>query len=134
MIFVDTGAFVARHLPRDQYHSVAIAAWRELERGTERCVTTNHVVDETVTLLARWAGSRFSAGRGRALLSSHQLEIVRPEADLETDAIGWLERFEYQALSYTDCLSFAVMKKAGITRAFTFDGHFRIAGFATWPE
>ena len=134
MIFVDTGAFVARHRSRDPYHSGAIATWRELERGTERCVTTNHVVDETLTLLSRWAGSRFAAGRGRALLSSHELEIVRPEADLEMDAIGWLERFEDQALSFTDCLSFSVMKKSEITRAFTFDSHFRIAGFTTWPE
>jgi predicted nucleic acid-binding protein len=59
---------------------------------------------------------------------------VRPEADIEMDAIRWLERFDDQALSFTDCLSFAVMRNAGITRAFTFDGHFRIVGFTTWPE
>jgi predicted nucleic acid-binding protein len=133
MIFVDTGAFVARYIERDQYHAAATAAWRELQRGTERCVTTNHVVDETLTLLARWAGNRFAADRGNALVASRELTIVRPDAELELCAIGHLERFADQPVSFTDCVSFAVMERSGIDRAFTFDSHFRIAGFTVWP-
>ena len=33
-----------------------------------------------------------------------------------------------------DAVSFAVMNTAGITTAFTFDDHFKIAGFRTVPE
>lgn len=134
MIFIDTGAFVARYLERDQYHGTATAAWRELERTSDRCVTTNHVIDETLTLLARWAGGGFAAGRGSALLASRELIIIRSDSTLELAAIGWMERFADQPLSFTDCLSFAVMQSSGIARAFTFDHHFRIAGFTTWPQ
>jgi len=40
---------------------------------------------------------------------------------------------ESRGYSFTDCTSFAVMKKYGITHAFTFDKHFREAGFQAIP-
>jgi len=33
----------------------------------------------------------------------------------------------------TDCVSFATMKRHGVKTAFTFDSHFKQAGFATVP-
>ena len=30
MIFIDTGAFIARHRPSDQFHKEALRGWREL--------------------------------------------------------------------------------------------------------
>ncbi|MFZ2800838.1 MAG: hypothetical protein WAZ30_11475 [Syntrophorhabdus sp.] len=32
-------------------------------------------------------------------------------------------------VSYTDCISFVLMRSSKIDRAFTFDKHFEIAGF-----
>ena len=133
MIFIDTGAFVARHVARDQYHSTAVNAWQKLAAGDRRCFTTNHVLDETLTLLARRAGNQFAAERARALFASHELTIIRPDRDDERRAVELLEQFNDQPFSFTDCLSFAVMKHSGIPRAFTFDNHFRVAGFEVWP-
>ena len=59
MIFVDTGAFLARYLARDQYHQRAVEGWRLL--GRHRSVTTAHVLDEVFTLLGRRAGNAFAA-------------------------------------------------------------------------
>lgn len=133
MIFIDTGAFVARYVARDQYHSTAVNAWQELATGSRRCFTTNHVLDETLTLLARRAGNQFAADRARALFASHELTIIRTDRDDEMRAVDLLEQFHDQPFSFTDCLSFAVMKHSGISRAFTFDNHFRVAGFEVWP-
>jgi predicted nucleic acid-binding protein len=47
--------------------------------------------------------------------------------------VGLFEQFADQPFSFTDCLSFAVMKHSGLSRAFTFDNHFRVAGFEVWP-
>jgi predicted nucleic acid-binding protein len=133
VIFIDTGAFVARHLGRDQHHAAALAGWQQLARRGWRCLTTSFVLDEAVTLLARRAGARFAADRARAILSSERLTIVRPTADDELVALELLEKFEDKDLSYTDCVSFVTMRARGIRRAFTFDRHFRDAGFALWP-
>ena len=134
MIFIDTGAFLARYVAHDQYHSTAVNAWGELAAGSQRCFTTNHVLDETLTLLARRAGNQFAADRARALFASRELTTIRTSRDDEMRAVDLLEQFADQPFSFTNCLSFAVMKHSGISRAFTFDKHFRVAGFEVWPE
>ena len=132
MIFIDTGAFVARYLTRDQYHAAAVEGWRRLE--PHRIVTTSHVLDEALTLLGRRAGNAFAAGRARRFLTSDRLGVVRPELDDELSAVELFESFADQRVSFTDAVSFAVMRRLSIDRAFTFDRHFALAGFELWPE
>jgi predicted nucleic acid-binding protein len=36
-------------------------------------------------------------------------------------------------VSFTDCLAFALMRRDGIRKAFSFDRHFVAAGFELWP-
>ncbi len=134
MIFIDTGAFVARHLPRDQHHAAATKGWDLLSKRGWRCLTTSFVLDETVTLLARRAGASFAAERARAMLTSGRLTIVRPTSDDELVALEMLEKFADKQLSFTDCLSFVLMRARGVRRAFAFDRHFREAGFVLWPS
>lgn len=133
MIFVDTGAFLARYLARDQHHSAARKAWDELAAGSQRVHTSNFVLDETFTLLGRWAGPDFAADRAEALLTSTTLVILRPGADDEHDALELFRKFGDQQVSFTDCVSFALMRRHGIDRAFGFDRHFVHAGFELWP-
>lgn len=134
MIFIDTGAFVARHLPHDQYYAAAVAGWQQLARRGWRCLTTSFILDETVTLLARRAGAQFAAERARAMLASERLTVVRPTPDDELAALELLEKFEDHELSFTDCVSFVTMRARGLRQAFAFDRHFREAGFDLWPS
>lgn len=59
--------------------------------------------------------------------------ILRPEESDEIAAVGLLERYADQAASFTDCVSFAPMRRHRIPRAFTFDRRFAAAGFEAWP-
>jgi predicted nucleic acid-binding protein len=70
VIFVDTGAFIARHLRTDQYHLQAKKGWGTIARRGWRCVTSNFVLDETFTLLARRASYAFAVERARNILAS----------------------------------------------------------------
>jgi predicted nucleic acid-binding protein len=40
-----------------------------------------------------------------------------------------MRKYSDQAISFTDCVSFVLMRREGIKRAFSFDKHFRYAGF-----
>jgi uncharacterized protein len=129
MIFIDTGALIARHVAVDQHHAAALAAWGRIETARDRCFTSNFVLDEVWTLLARRAGAAFAAERARRLYASPRFTILRPEQDDELDALSLLEKYADQAVSYTDCISFVLMRRTKIRRAFTYDAHFERAGF-----
>ncbi len=133
MIFVDTGAFIARYVARDEHHRRARAVWADLERKHTRCFTSNFVLDETFTLLGRRASYPFAADRARALLASAALAILRPEAEDEVRAVELFSRFADQRVSFTDCVSFVLMRRHGLSRSFTFDRHFSDAGFEVVP-
>lgn len=133
MIFIDTGAFLARYLPSDQFHEKAKAGWKRLSAAGERCLTSSFVLDETLTLLARRASYDFAAGRARAIWASKALAILRPDERAEREALDLFEKYADQRVSFTDCVSFALMREARVRRAFTFDARFERAGFSLWP-
>lgn len=132
MIFIDTGAFLARYLTRDQHHREAKKSWKALARRSWKCYTSNFVLDETFTLLGRRSSYSFAVARARALYGSATLVILRPSRDDELRAIASFEKFSDQEVSFTDCVSFSLMKQKGIQRAFAFDRHFEDVGFELW--
>ncbi len=132
MIFVDTGPFIARYVKRDQYHKAAKEYWERLVEE-RRLYTSNFVLDEVFTYLGRVAGAAFAVERGKYIYASSRLNILRPKAEHEISALGWMSKFSDQQVSFTDCVSFALMIERGIDRVFTFDRHFVLAGFERWP-
>ncbi len=127
MVFIDTGAFLARYLARDAYHARALSVWKRL--ASTPCFTSNQVLDETVTLLARRAGYAFAASRAENIFGSAAMEVVYSTREDEIEAVRLLRKFADQRVSFTDCISFVLMKRFRIRTAFTFDQHFARAGF-----
>lgn len=125
MIFVDTGAWFASLIPTDPDHEAA-AAW--LAANREPLLTTDYIIDETLTLLrvrgqrrrGLEAGARFFAGElaGIHYLTAEQL------------AAAWnvFRDFDDKDWSFTDCTSKIVIEALGLTTAFSFDQHFRQFG------
>ena len=131
MTFVDTGAFLALHRKADQYHRDALRLWTTLEHPV---VTSNHVVDELATLMGRLAGFRYAADRVETLYASESIEVLYSAREDEADALRWMRKFADKEISFTDCVSFAMMRRHRIRMAFTFDRHFRDAGFQVIPD
>lgn len=134
MIFIDTGAFLARHVAEDRLHARAAAGWDELARGRAPAFTSTVVLSETFTLLARRAGYAFAAQRARHIFDSGALTVLRPDEREDREALVFFEKFADQGVSFADCSSFALMRRHGIKRVFTFDRHFALAGFEVWPD
>jgi uncharacterized protein len=132
MIFIDTGAFLARYIEADQYHTQAREVWARIKNTP--LFTTNHIVDETLTLLARKTSHAFALGRAGNFYSSRELQIVFTTRADEEEALEYFKKFADQAPSFTDCISFAVMKRRSLKKVFSFDQHFAIAGFEVLPK
>jgi len=126
LIFVDTGASLALHRERDQYHREATHLWKTLKPPY---VISSHVVDELATSLGRLAGFRYAADRIADLYASPEIDVLTSVREDELEALRWMREYADQRVSFTDCVSFALMRRHRIRTAFTFDRHFRLAGF-----
>ena len=129
MIFIDTGGFIARYIKKDQHHKQASLFWEKIAKKKERIYTSTFVLNETFTLLSRWAGTEFSINTAYTLYASDTLRIIRPEQDDEIKALHYMKRLGKSNISFTDCVSFTLMQKYSIENVFTFDNDFTFAGF-----
>lgn len=59
--------------------------------------------------------------------------ILRPTLEDELQALDMWEKYADQDLSFTDCISFSLMRSNKIKRVFSFDRHFEFAGFKLLP-
>jgi uncharacterized protein len=133
VIFIDTGAFLARYMGSDQYHHEAVEGWRSLAWAGNRYFTSNLVLTETFTLLGRRAGYGFAAERARRIYASELLTVLRAGPADERSALVLFEKYADQKVSFTDCVSFVLMRQHRLERAFTFDNHFALLGFRLVP-
>jgi uncharacterized protein len=133
VIFIDAGAFIARHRLDDDDHAAATRGWNRIAETSVACFTTNLVVAEAVTVIGRFKGYRVAAERARAILSSTMLKIIRPETEDELLAADLMEKFAEQRIGFVDCVSFVVMKRFRLREVFGFDRHFTYARFRLWP-
>ena len=129
MIYIDTGAFIARFLAKDQFHRQAITKWKKIQKSRLKCYTSNFVIDETLTLLARWSSYEFATEKGNRVYHSDAFLILRPDVSIEMRALELLRKFGDQKVSFTDCVSFSLMEQNKMNKVFSFNRHFSDAGF-----
>ncbi len=99
--------------------------------GVRLLVTSDYVMDETLTLI-RLAHSHPKAVEfAKTVSSSRATKLVFVEEEQFTKGLGTFMEHADKEWSFTDCVSFALMKHLNLTAAFAFDPHFRQAGFQT---
>jgi predicted nucleic acid-binding protein len=134
-ILADTGAWLALFHRRDQHHEAAAAEFRALRERRAELVITDLIVAELYLHLLRGFGPAIAREYVRAVKTDPLVTELYADRALQDSAFSdWLERFDDQAFSFADAVSFAVMAEQGIRRALSFDERFRIAGFETIPE
>jgi len=128
-VFIDTGFFKALVDGNDNFHSYAVKLWQKLRDSGQVLITSNFIVDEALTVI-RVKCSLEKALKFRDLLAehSHIIKIMRVTATDEAGAWKWFVK-NWSRLSFTDCVSFALMERLGIKRVAAFDEHFKRAGF-----
>jgi predicted nucleic acid-binding protein len=125
MIFVDTSAWFAAVVPTDSDHPHAT---RWLAANSEQLLTTDYVIDETLTLL-RARGERQRARElGEQFFESSMTEVYFLTEDDISQAWSVFRRYDDKNWSFTDCASKVVIEQMNIPEAFTFDHHFRQFG------
>lgn len=127
---IDTSALLALSNGRDQYHERAVAI-ADTHRGSGGTfVGTTSILSEFHAHLLYLRDAAVARTALSRLLEDPLHEWVQVDADLvRAGTSNWLLRFEDQAFSLVDAVSFEVMRQSRVTEAFAFDHHFEIAGF-----
>jgi predicted nucleic acid-binding protein len=134
-IFIDTGAFFATKCSSDKNNQIALSYYNSIcERGKYNLVITNLVIFETVTLSKGKIGIDFAIEFGKYLRNSEFIKIIKITEELENKSWDIFDTYNDKEYSFTDCSSFAVMKKFVIRKAFAFDKHFEQFGFEINPK
>ena len=130
-VFIDTSAFMAVLNADDLHHARARQVWQDLIRAGATLVCSNYILVETFALVQ----SRLGMTAIRTL-QNDVLPIVSVEwIDEATHhaGISSLLTASRRQLSLVDCTSFDTMRRLGIERVFTLDGHFAEQGFECLP-
>jgi predicted nucleic acid-binding protein len=131
--FVDTWAFIALANRRDDGHAVALEVDDFLQAEAWTAVTSDWVLDETVTQLHLLAGgavaTRFLDDLD-ARLKTRELLLLNVSTPRFDAAVAEFRRLapKVPRLSLTDCTTFALMKELQVRWAFTADKHFYAPG------
>ena len=125
MIFVDTGGWFASIVPTDKNHEKA-RNW--FLQNREPLITTNYIVDETLTLFKARGEYKRALQIGEQFFNGSLSSVYDLNGEDLTETWQVFKQFSDKEWSFTDCSSKVVMEKLGITHAFAFNGHFKQFG------
>lgn len=133
LVFVDTGAWVALADEDDEHHEDAVSIYPLLLKTSAKLLTSNLVIAESYILIVRSLGHDAAIAFLDKINGSPRIVRVSSNSDLEKEAEGILKKYQDQDFSYTDAVSFTIMKRQKIKKSFSFDKHFQTMGYIKIP-
>jgi predicted nucleic acid-binding protein len=128
-IFIDTSGFYALLVRGDDQHERAVDVTRQAAERKGRFVTTDYVLDETATLFMARGYAKLLPSFFESVFQSRACRLVWMDADrFEKTKHTFLKNVK-RRWSFTDCMSFGVMRELRLREALTKDAHFMAAGF-----
>jgi predicted nucleic acid-binding protein len=124
LIFVDTVAWLYL-FGKGQQDPQVQKARQFIQVLQQPLCTSDLVVEETHKWLVHHGRPTSQALIVLRKLASQELaQILEIEPEDRTIAIGLVDQYLDQKLSYTDAISVALMKRLGLRQIFSFDRHF----------
>jgi uncharacterized protein len=132
-LFVDTAGWMACADASDPAHAGCRAARDKALRSGQALLTTDYVVDETLTLLRVRLSLAAAEAWWRQVDGSSRVRWERVDEARFERAVDLFFRYRDKGFSFTDCTSFTVMRELRLAKALTTDRHFRQMGFELVP-
>lgn len=128
---IDTSAFVALVMMRDQFHGRA----REFLRTKNLQLITNVVImGEVYTHLHNLHGYNVAMDAHDRFVRNGSLTIVPWDERRDGQTYSVLRRLRGLPLSYEDASLMTLGEDLGLDTVFGFDSDFRLAGFTVLPD
>ena len=133
-LFVDTAGWMACADGGDPAHDRACEARDMALKQGNLLVTSDYVIDETLTLIRMRLGLAAARTWWDQVAGSRRLrwEWVGPARAERARTVFF--RYRDKDYSFTDCTSFVVMQDLKLRQALTTDRHFQQMGFQLLPR
>lgn len=125
-VFADAFYYFALVNPADERH---VKARDFTANFTGKIVTTTWILTEVGDGLAKVVNRPLFLEMVSDLRMDPDVQISPPDVELFEEGLALYGRRLDKDWSLTDCISFVVMERLGITHALTGDHHFEQAGF-----
>jgi predicted nucleic acid-binding protein len=132
-VFVDTGGWMACADRADPAHVSCCAARDSVMETGRTLITSDFVVDETLTLIRVRLGLDAASAWWQQIDGTGRLRWERVEDDRFERARHLFFQYRDKDLSFTDCTSLAIMRELKLTTVITTDRHFQQMGYEVLP-
>ncbi len=136
-IFVDTSAWSALADSGDAHHETALL-FRDEIAEKYHLIVTNYILDELYTLMLMNQGYTTTVKFKQqldVLIAEGIIQVIWVTPEIAAEAWKVFEQFNVdKEWSFTDCVSYVVMKQLNIAESFTLDHHFAQMGFLKQPR
>lgn len=127
-IFIDSDALFALNNEAEISHKVAQERLKTVFKETPTPYLSTNILIETITMISQ------RVGKAKAIILLEELRsgkyiVIHPSEDIVLQAEEIFKSIWSKNVSYSDCLSFAIMRSYGIQWVFSFDIHFKKQGF-----
>jgi hypothetical protein len=125
-VFIDTGVFVALRNADDELHARSRELMKKALKGEYgRTYTSDYVIDEAITTaLVRTRRHDLAVDIGKYIIESPR--ITKLWTTKEAFDLAWekFKAFADKPLSFSDCVSLALMEKNRVNQMMSFDSGF----------
>ena len=129
-VFIDTSGFLGIVDNKLELFEKISSIFEDMYNTGKKVITTDYVMDEVFTWMRckQKLPIKDILEFGRSLRMS-DVQIVGVTDEIFYDAFAVMVKYKDQYFSFTDCVSFTVMKSMKIKDVVTTDKHFATAGF-----
>jgi len=132
-VFLDSGYIIALESADDQNHQAALEHWRRISKSIPPLITTSYIFSEVTTFFNSRNLHEKAVQIGNRLIKSASIKLVHVGQTSFFEAWNYFVQHQDKKYSFTDCVSFVLMKRFNMRKALSFDKHFIMAGFETLP-
>ena len=129
--FIDTSALLAVLDESDSHHRAAKPFWTKIIEAEDVLLCHNYILVETSALVSRRLGMEAVRVFEQDIMPI--LNVIWVTKEVHFAATGGQLIADRSNLSLVDCVSFEVMRRTGVRKAFAFDRHFREYGYELFP-
>lgn len=128
-IFIDADAFVSTINEKDANHRKAVEISTTIKKKHLTLITSSYAIGEAITVLSQDVGLTFAIDFATNIYHHEETHIIDVKRVHQLQALKKFSQATSKNVRFTDFINMVLMEEFGIRSIFSFDRHYKQAGF-----